>query len=135
MQCSSSVRATEPRRAVRRAASGARLKPHVSRTRKRPVNERSGGRSVVGIVMTVLGGFVLLSAAGAILAFRSMVRSHPGLATTGPWGQAAKTNPGPAGQAIRFMSEHFWAAASVQLGVGVLLLFVGLLFLRTNRRA
>jgi len=99
------------------------------------MSEWSGRRSAIGIGMTVFGGFVVLCAAGGMLAFRSMVRRYPDLAVTGPWGRAGTSSPGPVGDTIRFLSGHFWTAVSVQLGVGAVLLLVGLLLIWTSRRA
>jgi len=54
-----------------------------------------------------------------MLAFRWMAYHFPELNETGPWPRAAAEMPGPAGEVIRFLSHHFWAAAAIQLAVGL----------------
>ncbi len=94
----------------------------------------SGRHSVLGVIVAVLGGFMAFCAGGAMLAFRSMANQYPELHETGPWPRAGSAMPGPFGEIIRLLSHHFWAAALIQLAVGLVLLPVGLLLTRNRTR-
>jgi hypothetical protein len=82
------------------------------------VTRRSGRSNTVGIVMTWLGAFVMLCAVGGMLAFRVVFGRHPQLAET---------------SAIRVVWKHFGVLASVQLGVGVVLVLIGLVLIWRGR--
>ena len=92
-----------------------------------------GRTRAFGAILAVLGGFVAFCAAGAIAAFRTMARQYPDLNETGPFPRGAAL-AGPVGDVIRFLSHHFCTAAAIQLCVGLVLLFLGLRFMRERTR-
>ena len=91
-------------------------------------------RSFLGAILAILGGFMAFCAGGAMLAFRWMAYQHPAFNETGPWPRARTAIPGPVGEVTNFLSHHFWAAVSIQLTLGLVLLLVGVLLMRGRTR-
>ena len=88
-------------------------------------------RTIIAPLLAALGAFAAFCAGGAMLAFSWMAQRRPELNETGPWTGAAAV-PAPVAQIIEQLSRHFWAAASMQLAIGLVVMLVGLLLMRNR---
>ena len=81
---------------------------------------RSAGNGTVGAVMTALGAFIMLCAAGGMWTFSIVSSRHSAFRheTTA---------------ITRFLLKYFWVLAPAQLGVGAVLVIIGLVLMWRRR--